>query len=76
MNLRKMLPAALLLLAACTTSSATATETESVGMDPAKTKAASCCDKSATKECTPEQKAACEASKECAKPAETEPAKP
>ena len=71
MNLRKMLPAALLLLAACTTSTATATETESVGMDPAKTKKAdACCNKDAAKECTPEQKAACEASKECAKPAE------
>jgi len=53
MTLRKILPAALLLLAACAAPPApTATESESVGMDSTSKKA--CCST-----LTPEQKAAC-----------------
>jgi hypothetical protein len=69
MTLRKILPAALLLLAACTASTATETSTASVGMDPG-AKKASCCDKMG-KDCSAEQKAGCEKSgMDCSKPAE------
>jgi hypothetical protein len=61
MRIRNLLPAALLVLAACTAStSPTATETESVGLQPG-TKA--CCAKS--EDCSAEKKAACEAAKAC-----------
>ena len=73
MNLRKMLPAALLLVAAaCASSTATETETQSVGLNPAKK---SCCSKEEAKNCTAEQKAACEkAGMECTdKKPEAEP---
>jgi hypothetical protein len=62
MRIRNLLPAALLVLVACTASTTpTATETESVGLQPG-TKAS--CAKSA--DCSAEKKAACEASKACA----------
>lgn len=61
MRIRNLLPAALLVLAACTASTTpTATETESVGLQPG-TKA--CCAK--PEDCTAEKKAACEAAKAC-----------
>ena len=68
MTLRKMLPATLLLLAACASSAGTPVATESVGMDKAAHK--DCCSKM-----TAEQKAECEKAKAecCAKDAAAKP---
>ena len=60
MRIRKFLPVALLVLAACTASVTTDSDTQSVGMQPG-TKA--CCAKAT--DGSAEKKAACEAAKAC-----------